>query len=94
MNPLELTAPGKLIAIIVVLVGSFGFIIANALAANGTDNTAAWATITLVTGYLIGNGVGAHRGETNASVWSPAGTAAAQAAAAEPVSTSSDRGDQ
>lgn len=68
---MQLTSPGKLLAILLVIVGCFAFIIA-AQFNSGQDTTPGWATLTLVTGYLIGNGTGAKRGEPQQPVWSPA----------------------
>ena len=68
---MQLTSPGKLVAILAVIIGCFAFIVAAALGDNGQDTTPAWATLTLVTGYLIGNGTGAKRGEPQQPVFSP-----------------------
>jgi hypothetical protein len=63
----QVTAPGKLWALMLVIGGCFAYLVANA-----GDPTPAWATITLATGYLVGNGVGALRGQASAAVFTPA----------------------
>lgn len=70
MSELELTAPGKLLALCIIIVGCLAYIIVAAFRA-GIDTTPAWATLTLVTGYLIGNGTGARRGIVTAPIWAP-----------------------
>lgn len=67
----ELTAPGKLAALLAVIVGCFAYILVMALGHGDADTTPAWATITLVSGYLIGNGVGAKRGVPQAPTFAP-----------------------
>lgn len=62
MNRVEVTAPGKLAALLVVLIGCFTYIIAVTVSGADADTTPAWATLTLVVGYLVGNGVGAKAG--------------------------------
>lgn len=66
----QVTSPGKLIALVSVILGCFGFIIVAAVQGSG-DTTPAWATITLVVGYLVGNGTGAARGLVNVSTFAP-----------------------
>ena len=93
---MELTAPGKLAAIIVILLGSFVFIIANTVASNGTETAPAWATITLVCGYLIGNGLGAKRGQSSGPVWTTApisGASNPAGPASNAATVNPDRGD-
>lgn len=68
---MNLTAPGKLIVLLVIIVGCFAYICASVVTDNGTDTTPAWAAITLITGYLIGNGTGALRGTPQAPVFAP-----------------------
>lgn len=67
---MEITAPGKLIALCIIIVGCLAYILVAAVR-TGIDTTPAWATITLVTGYLIGNGTGARRGIPAAPVFAP-----------------------
>jgi hypothetical protein len=67
----NLTAPGKLLALCVIIAGCFAFIIVSLVQDHGADTTPAWATLTLVTGYLIGNGAGALRGTPQAPVFAP-----------------------
>lgn len=67
---MTLTAPGKLAALLAVIVGCFVYIIVTRVTHEG-DVTPAWATITLVTGYLVGNGTGAVRGVPQAPVFAP-----------------------
>jgi len=73
IKDIEITAPGKLIALILVLLGCFAYIIVAALTGAG-DTTPAWATLTLVVGYLVGNGVGARNGITTVAPMGPKGT--------------------
>lgn len=75
MNGVELTAPGKLLALCIVLVGCLAYVTAAMFVAVPIDTSPAWATIALVVGYLIGNGVGARRGVTTAPTFSPASPA-------------------
>lgn len=70
MRDVEVTAPGKLLALLIVIVGCIAFIIA-AVFVKGTDTTPAWATLTLVVGYLVGNGAGARKGITTAAPFAP-----------------------
>lgn len=59
----DISAPGKLIALLVALTGCFVYIIVVTVVESATGDTApAWAAITLMVGYIIGNGVGAARG--------------------------------
>lgn len=67
----ELTAPGKLVALCIVLAGCVGYIIASLFVSRVPDTTPAWATITLISGYLIGNGTGARKGIATVGVWEP-----------------------
>lgn len=57
----EITAPGKLLLLAIVAAGCLAIIIVSMITGSG-DSTPAWGTLTLVVGYLIGNGVGAKRG--------------------------------
>jgi hypothetical protein len=70
VSNVDLTAPGKLIALCVVIAGCFTYII-TALFVPGVETTPAWATLTLVVGYLVGNGTGARKGVEQAAVFSP-----------------------
>ena len=54
MRGVEITAPGKLAALLVALIGCFAYIIFR-----DGESVQAWATTTLIVGYLVGNGVGA-----------------------------------
>jgi len=72
VSSVELTAPGKLLALCIVLVGCLAYITAAMFMTVPADTTPAWATVTLVTGYLIGNGTGARRGIATAPTFSPA----------------------
>lgn len=63
---MDLTAPGKLAVILVTIIGCFAYIIAG-----DGDTTPAWATITMLSGYLIGNGAGAKNGVPQAPVFAP-----------------------
>lgn len=61
-NKVDIAAPGKLFALSLIIVGCFTYIIVGAVSEARIDAVPAWATVTLVTGYLVGNGVGAMRG--------------------------------
>lgn len=86
----QLTAPGKLIALSLVIVGCFAYIIASLFGAN-VDTTPAWATLTLVVGYLIGNGTGARRGVESVPVWAPVPAPAAPELTSTTGTTQPDR---
>lgn len=66
----DVTAPGKLVVLAIVVAGCFGFIIASLFAVD-VDATPAWAMLTLVVGYLIGNGSGARKGVVTVAPFSP-----------------------
>lgn len=66
MANVQVTAPGKLAALLLVLAGCFAYVIFR-----DGDSTQAWATLTLVVGYLVGNGAGAKRGQETVSPFSP-----------------------
>lgn len=57
MKSIEVSAPGKLLALVVVIVGCFLFI----LLGDG-DTAPAWGILGMAAGYLTGNGVGALKG--------------------------------
>lgn len=66
---MNIQSPGKLTALVIVIVGCFAFIL---IAAQGDlDTTPAWSMLTLVVGYLIGNGTGALRGSGQQPVFTP-----------------------
>lgn len=67
----ELTAPGKLVALCLVIVGCLAYIIVEMVREVGADTSPAWATMTLVVGYLVGNGAGARRGQPQEPVFAP-----------------------
>jgi hypothetical protein len=67
----DLTAPGKLLVLGLVVLGCFSFIVASMFVTTPGDTTPAWATLTLVVGYLIGNGAGARKGIEQAPVFTP-----------------------
>jgi hypothetical protein len=64
---MNVNAPGKLAVLAVVVVGVLVYITAAQF--TGADTTAAWATLSAVIGYLIGNGVGARRGQVSEPVF-------------------------
>lgn len=66
---MDINAPGKLILLAIIATGCVAFIIVCLF--TGGDATPAWATLTLITGYLIGNGVGAKRGQPQEPVFKP-----------------------
>ena len=66
---MELNAPGKLILLSIVALGCIGYIITCQFTHG--DATPAWATLTLITGYLIGNGAGARKGQPQEPVFKP-----------------------
>jgi len=70
LQDVELTAPGKLLALLLVIIGCFGYIIVATWTGQG-DTTPAWATLTLVVGYLIGNGTGARKGQPTIAPFTP-----------------------
>jgi hypothetical protein len=72
-SAVDLVAPGKLAVLGLTVLGCFGYIIA-ATFAQSADTTPAWALMTLIVGYLIGNGVGAIRGVAQAPVFTPSTT--------------------
>lgn len=63
---MNVTAPGKLILLGLIVVGAFVALILDAL----TETTFV-AIVGPVGGYLVGNGVGAARGEPTVPVFSP-----------------------
>lgn len=67
---MSVTAPGKLIILGIVAVCCFVTIIVGWVSGQG-DTTPAWATLTLVVGYLVGNGVGAKTGQITVPPMSP-----------------------
>lgn len=71
MTAVDVTAPGKLLALCMVILGCFAYILLAAAGISAVDTTPAWATLTLVTGYLIGNGTGARRGIETTPIFSP-----------------------
>jgi hypothetical protein len=70
MTNVDLVAPGKLLVLGLTVVGCFAYIVAS-IFVSGTDTTPAWALMTLIVGYLIGNGAGALRGVPQAPVFQP-----------------------
>lgn len=70
MAQLDLVAPGKLLVLGLTVVGCFAYIVTS-LFASGVDTTPAWALMTLIVGYLIGNGAGALKGIAQAPVFQP-----------------------
>lgn len=69
MTNVDLVAPGKLLVLALTVIGCFAYIVASLF--HPTDTTPAWALMTLVVGYLIGNGVGAVKGVAQAPVFQP-----------------------
>lgn len=70
-SSVELTAPGKLLALCLVIVACAAYIIIELVRDVGADTSPAWATMTLVVGYLVGNGAGARRGQPQEPVFAP-----------------------
>jgi hypothetical protein len=70
MANLDLVAPGKLLVLALTVIGCFAYIVAS-LFVDSVDTTPAWALMTLIVGYLIGNGTGASRGVSQAPVFQP-----------------------
>ena len=70
MKNVDVTAPGKLIALCLVIVGCFAYILTTIITSSG-DATPAWALMTLIVGYLIGNGTGARKGQETVAPFSP-----------------------
>jgi len=85
MTNLDLVAPGKLLVLALTVVGCFAYIVAS-IFVDGQDTTPAWALMTLVVGYLIGNGTGAIKGVAQAPIFQPS----AENAAARVVSRAAD----
>jgi NhaP-type Na+/H+ or K+/H+ antiporter len=69
MANVDLVAPGKLLVLALTVVGCFAYIVASLF--HQADTTPAWALMTLIVGYLIGNGVGAVRGVAQAPIFKP-----------------------
>lgn len=65
----NITNPGKLAILGLVVIGCMAYIIATLFA--GGDTTPAWAAMTLIIGYLIGNGSGARQGIVTVPPLSP-----------------------
>ena len=74
---MNLTSPGKLVVLIVCLIGAFV-----SLALGVLDQTVFVAIVGPIVGYVVGNGVGARRGMPQAPLFAP--TAAAVAAHIDP----------
>lgn len=72
MKDVELAAPGKLLLIALIVIGCFGYIIAAQFTNNGNDTAIAWTTLGSAMGYLLGNGVGARRGQESVAPFAPA----------------------
>lgn len=70
MGKVEIHSPGKLAVLGLIVLGCFGIIIANMFTGAG-EITAAWATLTAVIGYLIGNGAGALKGQEQQPLLTP-----------------------
>lgn len=70
MRNVDVTAKGKLIVLSIMVLGLFGYIVVANITGNG-DTGQAWAALTLIVGYLIGNGVGAARGQVTVPPLSP-----------------------
>ena len=66
MAMVSLVREGKLAALLVALIGCFAYIIFR-----DGESVQAWATTTLIVGYLVGNGVGAKQGQTTVPPLSP-----------------------
>lgn len=67
---MNLVSPGKLGILALIVAGCFAYIVAAVATGNG-ETTPAWATITLIAGYVTGNGVGALRGTSQAPLFAP-----------------------
>jgi hypothetical protein len=61
-----LTAPGKLAALLTIVVGCFVALIAGEL-----DQTTFVAIVGPICGYLVGNGTGALKGQSTVGVFAP-----------------------
>lgn len=66
LKNVEIAAPGKLLALLLVIT-----ICGMYLVFGHGDKTPAWSLLTLVVGYLVGNGVGAKRGVEQAPTFAP-----------------------
>jgi hypothetical protein len=64
---MQVTAPGKLLLLAVIAAGSFV-----ALCVGALSETTFVAIVGPISGYLVGNGVGAVRGEPSVPVFTPA----------------------
>lgn len=71
MKNVDLTNPGKLIVLCLVIIGSFTFIIASLFVNSGPDTTPAWALLSGAGMYLIGNGTGARKGVPTIAPFTP-----------------------
>lgn len=70
MRNVNITNPGKLILLGLVILGCFVYIILGTFVAHA-DTTPAWAMLTLAVGYLIGNGAGAMKGVVTTAPFAP-----------------------
>ena len=69
---MDVTAPGKLIALTAVIVGCFAVIIVGVFRDAGAEVIAPIVgVLTLVVGYLIGNGTGARQGHVSVPPFQP-----------------------
>jgi len=68
----DVTAPGKLIALVAVIVGCFAFLVAAVITSAGAEVYAVVTPVlTLVVGYLVGNGTGARHGFVSVPPFQP-----------------------
>lgn len=70
MRNVEITNPGKLIILGLLVAGLVGYLITATITGAG-DTAQAWAALTLIVGYLIGNGSGARAGQVTVPPLSP-----------------------
>lgn len=68
---IDITAPGKLLLLLVIAAGCMVIIVIDQLTHASGDVTPAWVTLGSIIGYLVGNGVGAKRGIEQAPTFAP-----------------------
>lgn len=69
---MDITAPGKLIGLVAVIVGCFAVLIVAIITKAGPEiYSPVLALLTLVVGYLVGNGTGAKAGHVSVPPFQP-----------------------
>ncbi len=68
---MEITAPGKVLGLLLVIVGSFTYIILAMFVDSAPDTTPAWTALSGALFYLLGNGSGAKKGVPTIAPFTP-----------------------